>query len=68
MEELRRELCIRGHHIHKEIYDPAIGEVVQCEREPRNVVDQYSVTIMKGGVVVEHMPRRIARLCLLFLR
>ena len=39
MEELRRESCIRGYHICKEIWDPAIsckkfcfGEVVQCER------------------------------------
>ena len=52
MEELRRESCIRGHHIRKEIWDPAIGEVVQCEREPRNGTDRYSVAITKGGVVV----------------
>ena len=50
----------------KETWDPDIGEVVQCEREPRNAVDQYSVSIIKGGVVVEHFPRRISRLRSLF--
>ena len=59
MEEMRRESCIRGNHIYKEIWDPTIGEVVQCEREPRNSVDQYSVAITKRGVVVGHFPRRI---------
>ena len=45
MEELRRELCVRGHHIYKEIWNPAIGEVVQCKREPRNAADRYSVVV-----------------------
>ena len=57
----------RTPHVEKEIWDPAIGEVVQCERKPRNEVDRYSVAIMKGGVVVEHFTRRISRLCSLFL-
>lgn len=68
MEELRRESCIRGHHIYKEIWDPTVGEVVQCKREPRNAADRYSVAVTKGGVVVGHLPRRISRLCSLFLR
>ena len=68
VEKLQRELCIRGHHIYKEIWDPVIGELVQCEREPRNEADIYSVAITKGGVFVGHSPWRIFRLCLLFLR
>ena len=47
---------------------PAIGEVVQCEREPRNAADRYSVAFTKGGVVVGHFPQRISRLCSLFFR
>ena len=39
VEELRRELCIGGHHIYK---------------VSRNVVDQYSVAITKRGVSVKH--------------
>ena len=51
----------------QEIWDPAVGEVVQCEREPPNTADQYAVAVTKGGVVVGHLPRKISSLCLLFL-
>ena len=67
MEELRRESCIRGHHIYKEIRNPCLGEVLQCERNPHNVMDRYSVAVKKG-VVVGHLPRKVSRLCSLFLR
>ena len=62
------ELYIPGHHIYKEKWDPVIGEVVQCEREPRNAADRYSVAVTRGAVVVGHLPQRISRLCSLFLR
>ena len=44
-----------GHHLYKEIIrHPAIGKVLQCEREPRNVADQYCVVVRKG-VVAGHL-------------
>ena len=36
------ESCIRGYHIYK-TWDPEIGEVLQCAREPTNVIDRYAV-------------------------
>ena len=66
MEELRRESCIRGHHICNEIWDPAIGGAVQCGTEPRNAIDRYSVSLIKEGFVAESLPRRMFRLCSLF--
>ena len=62
MEELRRESCIRGHHIYEEIRNPCLGEVLQCERDPHNVVDRYSVAVKKG-VVVRHLPREKCQDC-----
>ena len=67
MEELPRESCIHGHHIYKEIRNPCLGEVLQCERDPHNVVNQYSVAVKKG-VIVGHLPRKASRLCSLFLQ
>ena len=32
-----------------------VGEVLQCDRDPNNAADQYSVTVKKG-VVVELLP------------
>ena len=68
MEELRRASCVRGHHLYKGIWNPVVGEVLQCEREPRNAADRYAVAVTKGGVVFGHLPRKISRLCSLFLR
>ena len=67
MEELRRELCIRGHHIYKNIWNPAVGEVLVCEREPHNAADRYFVAFTKG-VFVGHLPLKLSKLRSLFLR
>ena len=56
MEELRRESRIRGHHIYINLWNPAVGEVLVCEREPHSAADWYFVAITKGGVVVGHLP------------
>ena len=29
-----------------------------CDREPRNVIDMYTVTVKKGGTIIEHLIRR----------
>ena len=68
IEELRRESCIRGHHVHKNIWNPAVGELLVCEREPHNATDRYSITITKAGAVVGHLPRKSSKLCSLFLQ
>ena len=33
LEELERVCCIRGHHIYKETWEAAAGEVLNCERK-----------------------------------
>ena len=68
MEELKRDACIRGYHIYKEVWEAADGEELPCEREPQNSKDRYAVAVKRKGIVVGHLPRKIARLCLLFLR
>ena len=65
MEELRRESCIQGHHRYKNMWNPAVGEVLAYEREPHNAADQYSVVITKGGVE-GHLPTKLSKLCSLF--
>ena len=42
MEELRRESCICGHHVYKSRWNPVLGEVLLCEREPHDATDRYS--------------------------
>ena len=68
MEEYGRDWCIRGYHVYREIWEAATGEVLVCEREPRNARDRYAVAVKKDGCVIGHLPRKVSRVCSLFLR
>ena len=39
-----------------------------CEREPKNYSDRYAVAVKNEGTIIEHLPRRLSRVCSLFLR
>ena len=47
MEEYGRDCCVRGYHVYQEIWEAAVGEVLVCEREPRNIEDRYAVAEKK---------------------
>ena len=44
-EDCFRLACIRGYHVYKEVWEAAAGEMLICEREPRNVHDRYAVAV-----------------------
>ena len=54
---------IRGYHYYRTVWDAAIGEVLQCEREMGNVHDKFAIAVKKGGVIVGHCPRTISSIC-----
>ena len=60
--------CVRGYHIYKEIWTATIGEELVCQRGPRNINDRYAVRVLKSGVTVGHIPRRLSKIASLFLR
>ena len=31
-----RKCCIRGNHVYKEVWEVAVGELLECERDPEN--------------------------------
>ena len=68
MEEFGIDCCIRGYHVYKEIWRAAIGEELECDREPENSCDRYAVCVKRSGVVIGHFPRKLSRVCSLFLR
>ena len=45
MEVCERNSCVRGYRIYKDIWDPVIGEELQCERERDNGSDRYAVAL-----------------------
>ena len=69
LEECFTQSCIRGYHVYQRVWtDPYVGETLDCRREPTNVVDRYAVSVIRSEVVVGHLPKKISKLCSLFLR
>lgn len=69
MEELlERRCCVRGYHVYKEVWAAAVGEVLICQREPENASDRYAVAVKREGTIVGHLPRKMTRVCSLFIR
>ena len=68
MEEYIVELCVRGYHIYKDVWEAIVAEQLECVREPRNVNDRYAVAVVKNEIVVGHLPKKFSRLCSLFLK
>ena len=67
-DTVERACCVRSYHIYKEIWEAAVGEILVCEREPRNAADRYAVAVKKDGTIIGHLPRKVSRVCSLFLR
>ena len=38
MEDYKRDLYVRSFHVYRDIWEAAVGEVLDCEREPGNAV------------------------------
>ena len=67
METYEINACVRGQHVFREVWSPVEGEELECEREPGNSSDPYAVAVMKGNIVVGHVPRVMSSACSLFL-
>ena len=60
--------CVRGYHVYKDVWEAAIGEVLVCRREPSNAADRYAVAVTKEETIIGHLPRKLSKVCSLFLR
>ena len=60
--------CIRGFREYQAIWEPINGKELYCCRENDNTSDPYAIGVMKGREVVGHVPRKISRMCAVFLR
>ena len=64
MEHFSVESCVRGYHVDKDIWFASVGEELPCQRENGNPVDPFAVAVVKSGVTVGHIPRKISSLFL----
>ena len=67
-DALMIDSCVRGYHYYQDVWDPVIGEQLECVQEPANLHDRYAVAVLKEETVVGHVPRKISIVCCLFLR
>ena len=66
-DTVERACCIRSYHVYKEIWEAAVSEILMCERESRNAADKYAVAVKKDRTIIGHLPRKVSRVCSLFL-
>ena len=59
--------CVCGYHIHKATWSVSVGEILFCEREERNMEYPFAVFIVRNGVIVGQVPRRISCVCSAYL-
>ncbi len=53
--------AVRGYHIYKEVWTPAIGEEFVCRQERDNDHDRHAVSVHKEGHdVLGHLPCEIS--------
>ena len=61
----------RGYHAYMDIWNPLIGEILKCKREPTNEVDKHAVEIMRSNSlgkesVVGHIPQNVSKFSSIF--
>ena len=44
------------------------NEELACRREPKNIHDQYTVSVRKNDDLVGHVPQKVSTMCSLSLR
>ena len=63
---------VKGHHVYKNIWNPKIGESLDAQIEPNNLVDNYAVSIRNSGKVAGHLKKeatgRFAKTIFFFLK
>ena len=59
--ELTLRMAVRGYHVYKEVWAPAIGEKFVCRQERGNDHDRHTVSVHEEEEdVLGHLPREIS--------
>ena len=66
-DEKKMECVIRRYNIYKATWAAAIWEELVCTREATNAANRYTITVMKEETIIGHLPRKISKVCLVFI-
>ena len=69
METYKRECCIRGYHVYKDMWEVAIGKNLNvCARRATLSIGTQYIAVLKDDTIVGHLLKTSARIYSLFLR
>ena len=58
------EAMVCVYHVYQSVWTPTVGEELPCRKEPGNIQDPFSVSIVNGTDVVGHVPKKISSMFL----
>ena len=50
---------MRVYHIYNDICEASVGEMLSCQRENNNRSNPFAVAIIKSGMIVGHLVRKL---------
>ena len=59
MEKFTCDSDVRGNHVWKDVWKPAIGEILHAQQELDNEVDKFAVKVVKNNETVDHLLVRV---------
>ena len=66
-EKFTFDSAVRGYHVYKVVWKPAIGEKLQADQELDNEVDKFAVKVVKNNKIVGHLPREYSQILWYFI-
>jgi len=67
MEKYTFDSAVRGYHVYKVVWKPAIGDTLQADQELDNEVDKFAVKVVKNNEIVGHLPREYSQILWYFI-
>ena len=53
---------ITGHHAYKDTWTPVFQEELICEKEPTNPYNRHAIKVIKGDIIVGHIPKLFSKI------
>ena len=60
-----KEIALSGYHVYKKVWAATVQEALMCKKDSS---DRYAVAVKNEGTIMEHLPRKLSRVCSLLLR
>ena len=67
MEKFAFDSAVRGYHVYKDVWKPAIRKKLHAEQELDNAVDKFAVKVVKNNELVGHLPREYSQILWYFI-